>query len=367
MSEVISIKKYFYVKVIEAKDVVIKTRYYQSEPFVSIKMNGHEYIGKKRTNYHMGREWWDKIFKFTSKSPTTDWIAVEVREKGYHIVRSDWLGEVQVRIKDYADGKVHQKWFKLGGGAWKHHTRKPKGCIHLAFQLMENKFDHPFNKKPVEPSMTYEEWKQSLKISGQTGAVRYSKGIQKSISKEEEERMDKLEAEEDNKTSSAMKRQEKKSTKSESQKKVNSKTLEKKVSFDDESEKKDSSPKGESKKSEKKELPKESEKKKSSSHRKKGDKKKRDKSQEAKKEGEEEKVKNTDQKPPPLPPKSENLIEFSPLPPKKEPTNPFLDNVDTPITYINPFIIDYQNPFEIPKLAPASQQPALAPNPFLVQ
>jgi len=152
-------KYYFYVKVIEAKNVVMRTTFYQSEPFVSIKVNGHEFFGNKRTTYHTGVEWWDKIFRFSLNNFQFDWITVEVREKGYHIIRSDWLGEIQIKVKDFADGAVHQKWFQLGGGIWKHHSRKPRGCIQLAFQLIKNKMDRPFITLPAEPVMTYNEWR----------------------------------------------------------------------------------------------------------------------------------------------------------------------------------------------------------------
>jgi len=155
-------KKYFYIKVIEANGIVVRTKYYQSEPFVSIKKNGNEIFGKKRTEYRIGVEWWDTVFKFSCKDIQRDWIAVEVREKGFHVFSSDWLGEVQIRVKDYSDGRVHQKWFRLGRGAWKTHTRRPKGSIYLAFQLMDNKYGHPFSSKPVEVPQTYQEWQNSL-------------------------------------------------------------------------------------------------------------------------------------------------------------------------------------------------------------
>src|SRR5690554_4190339 len=70
------------------------------------------------------------LIKSKIKKPKKDWISVEVREKGFHIISSDWIGEVHIRTRDYLDGKVHQKWFKLGPGAWKRHTRRPRGYIH---------------------------------------------------------------------------------------------------------------------------------------------------------------------------------------------------------------------------------------------
>eukprot|EP01119_Soliformovum_irregulare_P019540 TRINITY_DN620_c0_g1_i1.p1 TRINITY_DN620_c0_g1~~TRINITY_DN620_c0_g1_i1.p1 ORF type:complete len:366 (+),score=61.04 TRINITY_DN620_c0_g1_i1:69-1166(+) len=151
-------KKYFYVKVIEAREVVQKGLYYTTEPFVTVKKNGHEFKHKKTTSYAVGKEWWDVVFKFSTKHIDRDWIAVEVREKGWHVVSSDWIGEVQVRVRDFADGKVHQKWFKLGLGAWKHHTRRPRGYVQLAFQLKNTPFEHPFGTDPVEPVLSFAEW-----------------------------------------------------------------------------------------------------------------------------------------------------------------------------------------------------------------
>jgi len=120
-----------------------------------------KFLGR-RGQYRIGVEWWDTVFKFSCKDIQRDWIAVEVREKGFHVFSSDWLGEVQIRVKDYSDGRVHQKWFRLGRGAWKTHTRRPKGSIYLAFQLMDNKYGHPFSSKPVEVPQTYQEWQNSL-------------------------------------------------------------------------------------------------------------------------------------------------------------------------------------------------------------
>jgi len=168
-------KKCFFIKVIEAHGVLVKSDYYVSEPFVSIKMNGNEFSKKRTTNYHMGRQWWDRIFNFSTSDIKNDWLAVEVREKGYHLLGSDWIGEVKIRIKDYADGKVHQKWFKLGGGAWKSHTRKPRGAIHLAFQLASNKNVHPFNTPPIEETLTYEQWNATSESGGEE--VRLAKGV----------------------------------------------------------------------------------------------------------------------------------------------------------------------------------------------
>jgi len=319
-------KKYFYVKVIEAKDVVIRTNYYQSEPFVSIKMNGHEYIGKKTTNYHMGREWWDKIFRFTCHNVHTDWISVEVREKGFHLIGSDWLGEVQVKVKDYADGRVHQQWFKLGGGLWKNHTRKPKGCIHLSFQLMNNKYDHPFTSKPVERPLTYQEWQESLELRR---TIKSSKGSSHHNASKEK-----------NSNNSETKRHKKKDE--------NEKKSENKTTKEGDTKKTDAGNRSQKSKSHKSRENKAGEK---GTHRKKSSgNKEKSKEEETKEEK-------------PTPPISENLIEFSPIVTKTvektdkfDSNNPFLSNPTGSIS--NPFDIDHKYPFGKPS-------PYVEYNPFL--
>lgn len=34
-----------------------------------------------------------------------DWILVEVREKGSHLFGSNWIGELELQIKQFSDGK----------------------------------------------------------------------------------------------------------------------------------------------------------------------------------------------------------------------------------------------------------------------
>jgi len=60
---------------------------------------------------------------------------------------------------EYSDGKVHQKWFKLGKG-YKHHGRSARGYIQVAFQYMDRLEVgvRPFASSPVEKVQTFEEY-----------------------------------------------------------------------------------------------------------------------------------------------------------------------------------------------------------------
>jgi len=176
-------QQYFYVKVIEAHGVIVKGVSDYCEPFVTVKKNGHEYLHKKSTKFHSGVEWWEQSFRFKIKSVEIDWVAVELREKGLHLMSSDWIGEVCLKVKEYKDGFVHEDWFKLGKGSWKMHTRQPRGYLHLAIQLKDNKYDRPFEIEPKAKRQTFEEWR--AKMSSQTSILKEVKD-EKSKSKEPE-------------------------------------------------------------------------------------------------------------------------------------------------------------------------------------
>jgi len=154
---ILTTKSYFYIRVIEVKEVVIKSLYAITEPFVRAKLNGIPFQ-KRATSYHIGREWFDRIFRFNIHNQETDWILVEVRDKCFSLFGSDWIGEVRLEVKDYLDGEVHQKWFALESGNGKHRHRKPRGSIHLQLHLTNSKVSHPFNSKPIEPILTFEKW-----------------------------------------------------------------------------------------------------------------------------------------------------------------------------------------------------------------
>lgn len=156
-------KYYLYVKVIETHGVLgtqaPSDLLCSFEPFVTIKLNGHEFLHKKSTKYHSGVEWWEQTFRFKITQPDLDWVAVEVREKGLHLLGSDWIGEVQLRVKDFMDGKVHENWYKLGKGAWKNHSRQPRGYIHLSIHLLPNKYRRPFEGEEPSKRLSFEEWR----------------------------------------------------------------------------------------------------------------------------------------------------------------------------------------------------------------
>jgi len=151
--------QYFYIRVIEARDVSIRNHYYTSEPYVSLKKNGKDWPNKF-TGCFPGREWWDQIFRFKIKRTNAEYINLEVRDRGTALllVGSFWIGEVRINIRDFSDGLVHQKWFRLGNSLFKRHRRKPKGAIHLAFHLVSNKHVHPFSTPSVEVPQTFGEW-----------------------------------------------------------------------------------------------------------------------------------------------------------------------------------------------------------------
>jgi len=141
------------VKVIEARGICLHDP--TIEPFVVIKLNGDDFT-KKSTGYKLGIQWWDKNLCLTVKHLEYDYITVELREKGYHLITSDWIGELQFSVKDFKDGQVHQNWYQLQTASVKKHTRQPRGYIHLAFQLLRSKSERPFAR--ALEIINFEEW-----------------------------------------------------------------------------------------------------------------------------------------------------------------------------------------------------------------
>jgi hypothetical protein len=43
------------------------------------------------------------------KEKEKDEVTLQVRDKAYHIFGSTWLGELHLKVKDFADGHVHEK------------------------------------------------------------------------------------------------------------------------------------------------------------------------------------------------------------------------------------------------------------------
>jgi len=149
---------YFYVKVIEARKVAVRTSFFVNYPFIRLIFDRKE---KRSTNYKPGIEWWDKIIPFKVWKETTREmkLTIQARDKSIHVFGSDWIGETTVDIKELCDGYVHQKWIKLGKGE-KFHNRPPRGFVHLAFQYIEEGTisKRPFAESPQEPVLSFEEW-----------------------------------------------------------------------------------------------------------------------------------------------------------------------------------------------------------------
>jgi len=148
------------VKVIEARDIKDQNRI--CEPFVTGKLNSHEHFHKKSTRYLSGVDWWEQTFRFRIKNIEADYVAIEVREKGMHVIGSDWIGEVALKVRDFKDGEVKENWYKLDNtyASMKVHRRKPRGYIHLMIELKHNKFERPFIDEPKQQRLTFDEWKQ---------------------------------------------------------------------------------------------------------------------------------------------------------------------------------------------------------------
>jgi len=157
--------KFFAVLVLEAVDLVPESPVQQGvkdqmEAFVRVTLNGSELLNKKSTAIKKGNTSWNELFEFKIEHQENDWVAVEIRERGYHLLASDWLGEVQLWVRDFMDGKSVDTWYALGKGLWKNHKREPRGFVHLRVQVMDNKFAEPFGDLLDQAPVSFKEWKE---------------------------------------------------------------------------------------------------------------------------------------------------------------------------------------------------------------
>ncbi|PRP88054.1 hypothetical protein PROFUN_04482 [Planoprotostelium fungivorum] len=145
------------IVVIEAREVVSRIPAATVHPGVVVKYIGGGSTQKKGTGYKSGKTYWAEIFTFPVDNVHNDGVTFQLREKGYHVVSSDWLGEVTLKLSDYDDGNVHLKWFRLGNAKSKQHTKSGKGVLLLKIHLTTRN-DKPFYKKPCERQLSYDEW-----------------------------------------------------------------------------------------------------------------------------------------------------------------------------------------------------------------
>jgi nucleotide-binding universal stress UspA family protein len=155
-------KKCMYIKVVEAQGVLDGLKN-DSKPFAVVKLNGDE-LFQKRTKAHHGVDWWEQTFLFKIRDVETDWFSVEIREQSG--LSSTWLGETQLRVRDFKDGKMHDDWYQLGKGAWKRHRREARGHVHLHIQLMDNKYDRPF-EQAGQKKLSFQDWSRNRHSSAE--------------------------------------------------------------------------------------------------------------------------------------------------------------------------------------------------------
>lgn len=142
---------------IEAREAVSRVPTATIYPGVVVKYNGSGTSSKKSTGFKAGKTYWAEIFTFPVDNIHSDSVTFQLREKGHHVVSSDWMGEVTLKLSEYDDGNVHLKWFRLGESKAKQHTHKGKGVLLLKVHLA-GKNDKPFYKKPSERQLSYDEW-----------------------------------------------------------------------------------------------------------------------------------------------------------------------------------------------------------------
>lgn len=175
---------YFYVKVVDCRGILVRPQGIKQdsandntnadedqdllkhgqedahEPFIEVRLNASDAMHKRaKTKLHSGIEWWAQTFRFKVKNLQDDWVALEVRDKGAHSLFSTWIGELQLRVRDFKDGKVHIQWYKLGKGNWKNHSGSPRGFVQLELQLLKSKLDRPFKDDTVIRE-TFEDWEK---------------------------------------------------------------------------------------------------------------------------------------------------------------------------------------------------------------
>lgn len=133
------------------------------EPVINVRMNGYHELHKKTAQLRTGYEWYDITFKFKVQDLESDFLSVELKNRN-RFVASDWIGEIQLDLSAFADGKTCESWYQFGKGHWKgrNKARVPHGYVHLHIQLMDgDKTLPPFEDESHDhKGHSFEEWKK---------------------------------------------------------------------------------------------------------------------------------------------------------------------------------------------------------------
>lgn len=113
------------VTVIEAREMRSTLGESCLQPFVTAKLNGKDWVNKQKTKSknspncnQQHQNWWEHLFRlyvttlfyyssFLTSSVSkirdihSEWVSVEVRDKGNHLMRSDAIGEIQLQIRNF--------------------------------------------------------------------------------------------------------------------------------------------------------------------------------------------------------------------------------------------------------------------------
>ncbi|PRP77954.1 hypothetical protein PROFUN_08488 [Planoprotostelium fungivorum] len=155
-TKLFKMNKICYIQVLEAEEVVVRGHTGPPKCAVKINYNGSSTY-RKSTSFKTGSTHWAEIFQFSVDNIRNDYISVSLREKGNHVVNSDWIGELTIRPLHYDDGEVHRRWYRLGDAKYKQHRKGGKGVLLLKIHVC-SRDDKPFYKPPVEKELSYAEW-----------------------------------------------------------------------------------------------------------------------------------------------------------------------------------------------------------------
>jgi len=117
------------VKVIEARNIAAMDKGGTSDPYCRLKCNFNKQRFKTKVIDKTLTPKWDEVFKFFAPSHADGQVIVKMWDKD-RWTTDDFLGEIMIDLKNFADGKPHDLWLTLNNEP-KKKDGASKGEVHI--------------------------------------------------------------------------------------------------------------------------------------------------------------------------------------------------------------------------------------------
>lgn len=118
------------VKVVEARNIAAMDKGGTSDPYCRLKCNFNKQRFKTKVIDRTLNPKWEETFKFFAPAQPEGQVVLKMWDKD-RWTSDDFLGEIQIEIGKYADGKSHDLWFTLANEP-KKREGSAKGEVHVS-------------------------------------------------------------------------------------------------------------------------------------------------------------------------------------------------------------------------------------------